>query len=200
MAKRETQYTRQRYMRERRRVQNMIYRLRNRGYDLNPSDVLHNIPKQNFASATKRLEQFRSQLDLAKKFLGEDTIRPPRANTNAQANIPTWYDIEYGNLRAQMNELLDSVPEKYLTKYLDMAEKIVGREKLMESIKYLEDEEGIKVTYKFNYNPALFQRYLWEITRNIDMTSEQRDKIWSDYETLLGEYQDVVGDYDDEDY
>lgn len=201
MAKRKTEYTRQRYLKERRRVQNLVYKLRNRGYYLNPTDVLHAIPKKNFASATKRLEEIRSQMDLANKYLGTDTIKPPRPrDTSRPVDLPAWYDKEYWTLRVQIAENLHDVPAKFLNQYINMAEKVVGREKLMESIKYLEDEEGVKVTYEMNYKPALFQRYLWEVTRNLDMTRSQYEKVWDEYETLIGEYQEAMGGYDDEDY
>ena len=68
----------------------------------------------------------------------------------------------------------------------------------MESIKYLEDQEGLKVTDRFNWDPAQGQRLMWEITRHIKgMTPEQREKMWDEYETLIGEYQDDLG-YNDE--
>ena len=193
-------YTRERYMKERRRVQNLIYKLRKRGYNITSDSVLKNIPTSGYSGATKRLEKIRTQLDIAKQYLGEEKLRPPRpVASNAAVSMPKWYDIEMISLKEQISQL-DDVPAKFLNKYIDMAEKEVGRERLMEAIKYLEDQEGLKVTYKFKYDPALFQRYLWEVTRFIDMSDEEAEKVWDEYETLIGEYRDAVGDYEYEDY
>lgn len=193
-------YTRERYMKERRRVQNLIYKLRKRGYNITSDSVLKNIPTGGYSSATKRLEKIRTQLDIAKQYLGEESLRAPRpVASNASVSMPKWYDIEMISLKEQISQL-DDVPAKFLNKYIDMAEKEVGRERLMEAIKYLEDQEGLKVTYKFKYDPALFQRYLWEVTRFIDMSDEEAEKVWDEYETLIGEYRDAVGDYEFEDY
>lgn len=193
-------YTRERYMKERRRVQNLIYKLRKRGYNITSDSVLKNIPTGGYSSATKRLEKIRTQLDIAKQYLGEEMLRAPRpVASNTTVSMPKWYDIEMISLKEQISQF-DDVPAKFLNKYIDMAEKEVGRERLMDAIKYLEDQEGLKVTYKFNYDPALFQRYLWEVTRFIDMSDEEAEKVWDEYETLIGEYRDAVGDYEYEDY
>lgn len=77
-----------------------------------------------------------------------------------------------------------------------------GRRQLMENLRYLEEEEGITISYKMNYNPALTQRYAWELTRTMEaeLTEEQAQEIWDTFEQLLGEYQDEMGTYDPEDY
>lgn len=190
-------YTKERYMHERRRVQSLVYKLRKRGYDIDAKSVLREIPLHSYKSATQRLEQFKTQLSIAEKYLDTDTIRPP-APIQRPDNLPQWYDIEYINFLDTI-DTLDPRISNYIKRYLNQAAQTVGKEALMESIKYLEDQEGIKVTYRFNWDPAQGQRLMWEITRHIrGMTPEQREKMWDEYETLIGEYQDDLG-YNDED-
>ncbi len=190
-------YTKERYMHERRRVQSLVYKLRKRGYDIDAKSVLREIPLHSYKSATQRLEQFKTQLSIAEKYLDTDTIRPP-APIQRPDNLPQWYDIEYINFLDTI-DTLDPRISNYIKRYLNQAAQTVGKEALMESIKYLEYQEGLKVTYRFNWDPAQGQRLMWEITRHIrGMTPEQREKMWDEYETLIGEYQDDLGYYDED--
>lgn len=179
----------------------MVYRLRKRGYNIDTRDVLGDIPTRNYRRHIDKLSRLKSGLQIAKEFGSQLTIEAPKAVKNPN-NIPQWYDIEYFNTMQSIHEQLDSEPASFLEELMRKAESLGGRKQLMEHIRYLEEEEGITISYKMNYNPALTQRYAWELTRAIssEITEEQAEDLWDTFEQLLGEYQNDVGDYDEDEY
>lgn len=192
---------RQQYMKQRKRVQNLIYNLRKRGYSIDTRDVLGDIPQRNYSKYIRRLEKLRTGLEIAKQFGAQKTIEAPQAITNPN-DLPQWYDKEYVNTLNTIRDQLNPEPASFLENIMRKAEQIGGRRQLMENLRYLEEEEGITISYKMNYNPALTQRYAWEITRTMEaeLTEEQAQEIWDTFEQLLGEYQDEMGTYDPDDY
>lgn len=192
---------RQQYMKQRKRVQNLIYNLRKRGYSIDTRDVLGDIPQRNYSKYIRRLEKLRTGLEIAKQFGAQQTIEAPQAITNPN-DLPQWYDREYINTLNTIRDQLNPEPASFLENIMRKAEQIGGRRQLMENLRYLEEEEGITISYKMNYNPALTQRYAWELTRTMEaeLTEEQAQEIWDTFEQLLGEYQDEMGTYDPDDY
>lgn len=192
---------REQYMKQRKRVQNLIYRLRQRGYNIDTRDVLGDIPARNYSKYIRRLEKLRTGLQIAKEFGAQQTIEAPQAITNPN-DLPQWYDKEYVNTLNTIRDQLNPEPASFLENMMIKAEQMGGRRQLMENLRYLEEEEGITISYKMNYNPALTQRYAWELTRTMEaeLTEEQAQEIWDTFEQLLGEYQDEMGTYDPEDY
>lgn len=192
---------REQYMKQRKRVQNLIYRLRQRGYNIDTRDVLGDIPARNYSKYIRRLEKLRTGLQIAKEFGAQKTIEAPQAITNPN-DLPQWYDKEYVNTLNTIRDQLNPEPASFLENIMRKAEQIGGRRQLMENLRYLEEEEGITISYKMNYNPALTQRYAWELTRTMEaeLTEEQAQEIWDTFEQLLGEYQDEMGTYDPDDY
>lgn len=192
---------RQQYMKQRKRVQNLIYNLRKRGYSIDTRDVLGDIPQRNYSKYIRRLEKLRTGLEIAKQFGAQKTIEAPQAITNPN-DLPQWYDKEYVNTLNTIRDQLNPEPASFLENIMRKAEQIGGRRQLMENLRYLEEEEGITISYKMNYNPALTQRYAWELTRTMEaeLTEEQAQEIWDTFEQLLGEYQDEMGTYDPDDY
>lgn len=192
---------REQYMKQRKRVQNLIYRLRQRGYNIDTRDVLGDIPARNYSKYIRRLEKLRTGLQIAKEFGAQQTIEAPQAITNPN-DLPQWYDKEYVNTLNTIRDQLNPEPASFLENIMRKAEQIGGRRQLMENLRYLEEEEGITISYKMNYNPALTQRYAWELTRTMEaeLTEEQAQEIWDTFEQLLGEYQDEMGTYDPDDY
>lgn len=192
---------REQYMKQRKRVQNLIYRLRKRGYNIDTRDVLGDIPARNYSKYIRRLEKLRTGLQIAKEFGAQKTIEAPQAITNPN-DLPQWYDKEYVNTLNAIRDQLNPEPASFLENMMRKAEQMGGRRQLMENLRYLEEEEGITISYKMNYNPALTQRYAWELTRAMEaeLTEEQAQEIWDTFEQLLGEYQDDVGTYDPDDY
>lgn len=192
---------RQQYMKQRKRVQNLIYNLRKRGYSIDTRDVLGDIPQRNYSKYIRRLEKLRTGLEIAKQFGAQKTIEAPQAITNPN-DLPQWYDKEYVNTLNTIRDQLNPEPASFLENMMRKAEQMGGRRQLMENLRYLEEEEGITISYKMNYNPALTQRYAWELTRTMEaeLTEEQAQEIWDTFEQLLGEYQDEMGTYDPEDY
>ena len=192
---------RQQYMKQRKRVQNLIYNLRKRGYSIDTRDVLGDIPQRNYSKYIRRLEKLRTGLEIAKQFGAQKTIEAPQAITNPN-DLPQWYDKEYVNTLNTIRDQLNPEPASFLENIMRKAEQIGGRRQLMENLRYLEEEEGITISYKMNYNPALTQRYAWELTRimEAELTEEQAQEIWDTFEQLLGEYQDEMGTYDPDDY
>ena len=192
---------RQQYMKQRKRVQNLIYNLRKRGYSIDTRDVLGDIPQRNYSKYIRRLEKLRTGLEIAKQFGAQKTIEAPQAITNPN-DLPQWYDKEYVNTLNTIRDQLNPEPASFLENIMRKAEQIGGRRQLMENLRYLEEEEGVTISYKMNYNPALTQRYAWELTRTMEaeLTEEQAQEMWDTFEQLLGEYQDDVGTYDPDDY
>lgn len=192
---------RQQYMKQRKRVQNLIYNLRKRGYSIDTRDVLGDIPQRNYSKYIRRLEKLRTGLEIAKQFGAQQTIEAPQAITNPN-DLPQWYDREYINTLNTIRDQLNPEPASFLEQMMRKAEQMGGRKQLMENLRYLEEEEGVTISYKMNYNPALTQRYAWELTKSMEaeLTEEQAQEIWDTFEQLLGEYQDDVGTYDPEDY
>lgn len=192
---------REQYMKQRKRVQNLIYRLRKRGYNIDTRDVLGDIPARNYSKYIRRLEKLRTGLQIAKEFGAQQTIEAPQAITNPN-DLPQWYDREYINTLNTIRDQLNSEPASFLEQMMRKAEQMGGRKQLMENLRYLEEEEGVTISYKMNYNPALTQRYAWELTKSMEaeLTEEQAQEIWDTFEQLLGEYQDDVGTYDPDDY
>lgn len=192
---------REQYMKQRKRVQNLIYRLRQRGYNIDTRDVLGDIPARNYSKYIRRLEKLRTGLQIAKEFGAQKTIEAPQAITNPN-DLPQWYDKEYVNTLNTIRDQLNPEPASFLENIMRKAEQIGGRRQLMENLRYLEEEEGVTISYKMNYNPALTQRYAWELTKSMEaeLTEEQAQEMWDTFEQLLGEYQDDVGTYDPDDY
>lgn len=192
---------RQQYMKQRKRVQNLIYNLRKRGYSIDTRDVLGDIPQRNYSKYIRRLEKLRTGLEIAKQFGAQQTIEAPQAITNPN-DLPQWYDREYINTLNTIRDQLNPEPASFLEQIMRKAEQMSGRKQLMENLRYLEEEEGVTISYKMNYNPALTQRYAWELTKSMEaeLTEEQAQEMWDTFEQLLGEYQDDVGTYDPEDY
>lgn len=192
---------RQQYMKQRKRVQNLIYNLRKRGYSIDTRDVLGDIPQRNYSKYIRRLEKLRTGLQIAKEFGAQKTIEAPQAITNPN-DLPQWYDKEYVNTLNTIRDQLNPEPASFLENIMRKAEQIGGRRQLMENLRYLEEEEGVTISYKMNYNPALTQRYAWELTKSMEaeLTEEQAQEMWDTFEQLLGEYQDDVGTYDPDDY
>ena len=192
---------RQQYMKQRKRVQNLIYNLRKRGYSIDTRDVLGDIPQRNYSKYIRRLEKLRTGLEIAKQFGAQQTIEAPQAITNPN-DLPQWYDKEYVNTLNTIRDQLNPEPASFLEQIMRKAEQMGGRKQLMENLRYLEEEEGVTISYKMNYNPALTQRYAWELTKSMEaeLTEEQAQEIWDTFEQLLGEYQDDVGTYDPDDY
>ena len=192
---------RQQYMKQRKRVQNLIYNLRKRGYSIDTRDVLGDIPQRNYSKYIRRLEKLRTGLEIAKEFGAQKTIEAPQAITNPN-DLPQWYDKEYVNTLNTIRDQLNPEPASFLEQMMRKAEQMGGRKQLMENLRYLEEEEGVTISYKMNYNPALTQRYAWELTKSMEaeLTEEQAQEMWDTFEQLLGEYQDDVGTYDTEDY
>lgn len=192
---------RQQYMKQRKRVQNLIYNLRKRGYSIDTRDVLGDIPQRNYSKYIRRLEKLRTGLEIAKEFGAQKTIEAPQAITNPN-DLPQWYDKEYVNTLNTIRDQLNPEPASFLEQMMRKAEQMGGRKQLMENLRYLEEEEGVTISYKMNYNPALTQRYAWELTKSMEaeLTEEQAQEMWDTFEQLLGEYQDDVGTYDPDDY
>lgn len=192
---------RQQYMKQRKRVQNLIYNLRKRGYSIDTRDVLGDIPQRNYSKYIRRLEKLRTGLEIAKQFGAKQTIEAPQAITNPN-DLPQWYDREYINTLNTIRDQLNPEPASFLEQMMRKAEQMGGRKQLMENLRYLEEEEGVTISYKMNYNPALTQRYAWELTKSMEaeLTEEQAQEMWDTFEQLLGEYQDDVGTYDPDDY
>lgn len=192
---------REQYMKQRKRVQNLIYRLRQRGYNIDTRDVLGDIPARNYSKYIRRLEKLRTGLEIAKQFGAQQTIEAPQAITNTN-DLPQWYDREYINTLNTIRDQLNPDPATFLEQMMRKAEQMGGRKQLMENLRYLEEEEGVTISYKMNYNPALTQRYAWELTKSMEaeLTEEQAQEMWDTFEQLLGEYQDDVGTYDPDDY
>lgn len=192
---------RQQYMKQRKRVQNLIYNLRKRGYSIDTRDVLGDIPQRNYSKYIRRLEKLRTGLEIAKEFGAQKTIEAPQAITNPN-DLPQWYDKEYVNTLNTIRDQLNPEPAGFLEQMMRKAEQMGGRKQLMENLRYLEEEEGVTISYKMNYNPALTQRYAWELTKSMEaeLTEEQAQEMWDTFEQLLGEYQDDVGTYDPDDY
>lgn len=192
---------RQQYMKQRKRVQNLIYNLRKRGYSIDTRDVLGDIPQRNYSKYIRRLEKLRTGLEIAKQFGVQKTIEAPQAITNPN-DLPQWYDREYINTLNTIRDQLNPEPASFLEQMMRKAEQMGGRKQLMENLRYLEEEEGVTISYKMNYNPALTQRYAWELTKSMEaeLTEEQAQEMWDTFEQLLGEYQDDVGTYDPDDY
>lgn len=192
---------REQYMKQRKRVQNLIYRLRQRGYNIDTRDVLGDIPARNYSKYIRRLEKLRTGLQIAKEFGVQKTIEAPQAITNPN-DLPQWYDKEYVNTLNTIRDQLNPEPASFLENMMRKAEQIGGRRQLMENLRYLEEEEGVTISYKMNYNPALTQRYAWELTKSMEaeLTEEQAQEMWDTFEQLLGEYQDEMGTYDPDDY
>lgn len=192
---------RQQYMKHRKRVQNLIYNLRKRGYSIDTRDVLGDIPQRNYSKYIRRLEKLRTGLEIAKQFGAQQTIEAPQAITNPN-DLPQWYDREYINTLNTIRDQLNPEPAGFLEQMMRKAEQMGGRKQLMENLRYLEEEEGVTISYKMNYNPALTQRYAWELTKSMEaeLTEEQAQEMWDTFEQLLGEYQDDVGTYDPDDY
>jgi len=192
---------RQQYMKQRKRVQNLIYNLRKRGYSIDTRDVLGDIPQRNYSKYIRRLEKLRTGLEIAKQFGAQQTIEAPQAITNPN-DLPQWYDREYINTLNTIRDQLNPEPASFLEQMMRKAEQMGGRKQLMENLRYLEEEEGVTISYKMNYNPALTQRYAWELTKSMEaeLTEEQAQEMWDTFEQLLGEYQDDVGTYDPDDY
>lgn len=192
---------RQQYMKQRKRVQNLIYNLRKRGYSIDTRDVLGDIPQRNYSKYIRRLEKLRTGLEIAKQFGVQKTIEAPQAITNPN-DLPQWYDKEYVNTLNTIRDQLNPEPASFLENMMRKAEQIGGRRQLMENLRYLEEEEGVTISYKMNYNPALTQRYAWELTKSMEaeLTEEQAQEMWDTFEQLLGEYQDEMGTYDPDDY
>lgn len=192
---------RQQYMKQRKRVQNLIYNLRKRGYSIDTRDVLGDIPQRNYSKYIRRLEKLRTGLEIAKQFGVQKTIEAPQAITNPN-DLPQWYDKEYINTLNTIRDQLNPEPASFLEQMMRKAEQMGGRKQLMENLRYLEEEEGVTISYKMNYNPALTQRYAWELTKSMEaeLTEEQAQEMWDTFEQLLGEYQDDVGTYDPDDY
>lgn len=192
---------RQQYMKQRKRVQNLIYNLRKRGYSIDTRDVLGDIPQRNYSKYIRRLEKLRTGLEIAKQFGAQQTIEAPQAITNPN-DLPQWYDREYINTLNTIRDQLNPEPASFLEQMMRKAEQMGGRKQLMENLRYLEEEEGVTISYKMNYNPALTQRYAWELTKSMEaeLTEEQAQDMWDTFEQLLGEYQDDVGTYDPDDY
>lgn len=188
-------------MKQRKRVQNLIYNLRKRGYSIDTRDVLGDIPQRNYSKYIRRLEKLRTGLEIAKQFGAQQTIEAPQAITNPN-DLPQWYDREYINTLNTIRDQLNPEPASFLEQMMRKAEQMGGRKQLMENLRYLEEEEGVTISYKMNYNPALTQRYAWELTKSMEaeLTEEQAQEIWDTFEQLLGEYQDDVGTYDPDDY
>lgn len=192
---------RQQYMKQRKRVQNLIYNLRKRGYSIDTRDVLGDIPQRNYSKYIRRLEKLRTGLEIAKQFGVQKTIEAPQAITNPN-DLPQWYDKEYINTLNTIRDQLNPEPASFLEQMMRKAEQMGGRKQLMENLRYLEEEEGVTISYKMNYNPALTQRYAWELTKSMEaeLTEEQAQEMWDTFEQLLGEYQDDIGTYDPDDY
>ena len=192
---------REQYMKQRKRVQNLIYRLRQRGYNIDTRDVLGDIPARNYSKYIRRLEKLRTGLQIAKEFGAQQTIEAPQAIINPN-DLPQWYDREYINTLNTIRDQLNSEPASFLEQMMRKAEQMGGRKQLMENLRYLEEEEGVTISYKMNYNPALTQRYAWELTKSMEaeLTEEQAQEMWDTFEQLLGEYQDEMGTYDPDDY
>lgn len=192
---------RQQYMKQRKRVQNLIYNLRKRGYTIDTRDVLGDIPQRNYSKYIRRLEKLSTGLEIAKQFGAQQTIEAPQAITNPN-DLPQWYDREYINTLNTIRDQLNPEPASFLEQMMRKAEQMGGRKQLMENLRYLEEEEGVTISYKMNYNPALTQRYAWELTKSMEaeLTEEQAQEMWDTFEQLLGEYQDDVGTYDPDDY
>lgn len=192
---------RQQYMKQRKRVQNLIYNLRKRGYSIDTRDVLGDIPQRNYSKYIRRLEKLITGLEIAKQFGAQQTIEAPQAITNPN-DLPQWYDREYINTLNTIRDQLNPEPASFLEQMMRKAEQMGGRKQLMENLRYLEEEEGVTISYKMNYNPALTQRYAWELTKSMEaeLTEEQAQEMWDTFEQLLGEYQDDVGTYDPDDY
>ena len=123
---------REQYMKQRKRVQNLIYRLRKRGYNIDTRDVLGDIPARNYSKYIRRLEKLRTGLQIAKEFGAQQTIEAPQAITNPN-DLPQWYDREYINTLNTIPDQLKSEPARFLQQIMRKAEQMGGRKQLMDN-------------------------------------------------------------------
>ena len=125
------------YMRERKRVQNLIYKLNKEGYAFNPYDILGGVPETIKYEDINELKVMCSRAEIYQEY--EYLLQAEDGEY-----IPTEYEIAFQNFESLFAEI-DPIITQFYLEYTQAVIDEYGLEILMQAIEQAEDE-GIELT------------------------------------------------------
>lgn len=183
------------YMKERRRISNMVRRLRQKGNDISIKDIAGDIPKRVTKQAIHRLKQIKSSkqaFEIASKNRVIPKIQKPAPQPEIYAE-----DLAIQNFRDKFSQYHAEV-EAAINKWIDYVLDRYGEEALMEALDAIE-YEGVELSSYGGYliPPGDLELYLHKISHfivvdgldDLSAITEQVTQIISEYDNDLTDYE-----------
>lgn len=191
------------YMKERRRISNMVRRLRSKGYDISIADIAGNIPKRVTKQAIAKLQKIRSSQQALEQAQKKQTIKrieisPP---VEVTTSAPTMEEIAIQNFRDKFENYHSEV-YKAINQWIDYVLKHFGEQALIDALDDIA-YEGIELSSYGGYliPPGDLELYLHKISHFImgDENSDLQD-LTQEVMNIIEAYNSDLTDYETEDW